>query len=81
MQHTSKIGAGPSPQKAGIARLFAAEMNEHMPCNLIQIHGGDGDSCECEVDCTHSLRCALMSIGEGTGEIQRLIIARSILGN
>jgi alkylation response protein AidB-like acyl-CoA dehydrogenase len=45
----------------------------------IQIHGGYGYTREFPVE--RALRdCKLTEIGEGTNEIQRLVIAREILG-
>ncbi len=66
-------------QAAAMAKLFATEMSERVCRNAIQIHGGYGYSSEFEVERMYR-DTRLMTIGEGTSEIQRLIISRHILG-
>lgn len=66
-------------QQAAMAKLFATEMSERVCRNAIQIHGGYGYSAEFEVERIYR-DTRLMTIGEGTSEIQRLVIARLILG-
>lgn len=68
----------PFATQAGMAKLFATEVSERVCRNAIQIHGGYGYSREYEVERMYR-DTRLMSIGEGTSEIQRLVIARSIL--
>jgi alkylation response protein AidB-like acyl-CoA dehydrogenase len=46
--------------------------------NAIQIHGGYGYSAEFPVERIYRDQ-RLMTIGEGTSEVQRLVIARSVL--
>ena len=70
----------PFATQAGMAKLFATEVSERVCRNAIQIHGGYGYSREYEVERIYR-DTRLMSIGEGTSEIQRLIIARAILGD
>lgn len=62
--------------KAGaMAKLFSTEMAERVSRNAIQVHGAYGYSREYPVE--QMYRAArLMTIGEGTSEIQRLVIAR-----
>ncbi len=64
---------------AAMAKLFATEVSERVCRNAIQIHGGYGYSSEFPVERMYR-DTRLMTIGEGTSEIQRMIIARSILG-
>ncbi|MFM8321129.1 MAG: acyl-CoA dehydrogenase family protein [Chloroflexota bacterium] len=64
---------------ASMAKLFATEMAERVCRNAIQVHGGYGYSREYPVERIYR-DARLMTIGEGTSEIQRLVIARSILG-
>ncbi len=65
--------------KAGaMAKLFATEMAERVTRNAIQIHGGYGYSREYPVERMYR-DARLMTIGEGTSEVQRLVIARNIL--
>ncbi len=65
--------------KAGaMAKLFATEMAERVTRNAMQIHGGYGYSREYPVERMYR-DARLMTIGEGTSEIQRLVIARRVL--
>lgn len=67
----------PFTKEASMAKLFASEMAERATLEAIQIHGGYGYTKEYHVE--RFLRdVKLMTIGEGTSEIQRLIIAREI---
>jgi butyryl-CoA dehydrogenase len=64
--------------EASVAKLFASEMATRVTHKAIQIHGGNGYSREYPVE--RMWRDAkLCTIGEGTSEIQRLVIARHIL--
>jgi butyryl-CoA dehydrogenase len=69
----------PFTTAAAQAKLFATEMAERVTRNAIQIHGGYGYSAEFPVERIYR-DARLMTIGEGTSEIQRLVIARNILG-
>jgi alkylation response protein AidB-like acyl-CoA dehydrogenase len=65
--------------KAGaMAKLFATEMAERVTRNAIQIHGGYGYSREYPVERMYR-DARLMTIGEGTSEVQRMVIARKVL--
>lgn len=67
----------PFTKEAAYAKLFASEMSFRASNQAIQIHGGSGYMREFEVE--RYLRDAkLLEIGEGTSEIQRLIIARQL---
>jgi alkylation response protein AidB-like acyl-CoA dehydrogenase len=62
-----------------MAKLFASEMAVEVALEAIQIHGGYGYVKEYPVE--RYLRDAkLGTIGEGTSEVQRLVIARELLG-
>jgi alkylation response protein AidB-like acyl-CoA dehydrogenase len=64
---------------AAQAKLFASEVSSRVTNNAIQIHGGYGYVTEYPVE--RYLRDAkLTEIGEGTSQVQRLVIARRILG-
>lgn len=65
-------------KQAAMAKLFASETAEKVAKNAIQIHGSYGYSREYPVERIYRDQ-RLMTIGEGTSEIQRLVIARSIL--
>lgn len=68
----------PYSAMASMAKLFATEVSERVCRNAIQIHGGYGYSSEFEVERMYR-DTRLMTIGKGTSEIQRLVIARHIL--
>ena len=63
---------------ASMAKLFATEMAERVCRNAIQVHGGYGFSREYPVERMYR-DARLMTIGEGTSEIQRLVISRALL--
>jgi alkylation response protein AidB-like acyl-CoA dehydrogenase len=65
-------------KEAAIAKMFATEMAERVCYNAIQIHGGYGYSSEYPVERLYR-DARLMTIGEGTSEIHRLVIARHVL--
>jgi alkylation response protein AidB-like acyl-CoA dehydrogenase len=65
-------------KEAAMAKLFATEASERVCRNAIQIHGGYGYSSEFPVERIYR-DTRLMTIGEGTSEIQRMVIARNIL--
>lgn len=68
----------PYTKEAAMAKLFATEVSERVCRNAIQVHGGYGYSREFPVERIYR-DTRLMTIGEGTSEIQRLVIARHIL--
>lgn len=63
---------------AAQAKLFATEIAEKVCYDAIQIHGGYGYSREYPVERIYRDN-RLMAIGEGTSEIQRMVIARAVL--
>ena len=65
----------PYTQAGAAAKLFATEMAEKVSYSAIQIHGAYGYSREYPVEAMYKA-ARLMTIGEGTSEIQRLVIAR-----
>ncbi len=70
----------PYNKEAAIAKLYATEMAERVCYDAIQIHGGYGYSREYNVERMYR-DARLMTIGEGTSEIQRLVIARHVLAS
>jgi alkylation response protein AidB-like acyl-CoA dehydrogenase len=65
---------------AAMAKLFSSEAAMKITTEAIQIHGGYGYIKEYDVE--RFFRDAkILTIGEGTSEIQRIIIAREILNN
>jgi butyryl-CoA dehydrogenase len=69
----------PYSTESAMAKLFASEMARRATNDAIQVHGGYGYITEYRVE--RYLRDAkLTEIGEGTSEIQRIVIARNLLG-
>jgi butyryl-CoA dehydrogenase len=64
--------------EAGMAKLFASEAALEIATESMRIHGGMGYSTELPVE-RYYRDAPLMIIGEGTNEIQRLVIARGLL--
>ncbi|GAB4529043.1 MAG: acyl-CoA dehydrogenase [Anaerolineales bacterium] len=73
-----KENGRPYTKEAAMAKMFATEMAERVCRNAIQVHGGYGYSREYPVERIYR-DARLMTIGEGTSEIQRLVIARHVL--
>ena len=66
-------------KEASMGKLFATEVAEKVCFEAIQIHGGYGYSSEFAVERIYRDQ-RLMSIGEGSSEVQRMVIARTVLG-
>jgi butyryl-CoA dehydrogenase len=64
--------------EAGMAKLFASEMALEVATESMRIHGGMGYAAELPVE-RYYRDAPLMVIGEGTNEIQHLVIARGLL--
>ena len=64
--------------EAGMAKLFASEAALEIATDAMRIHGGVGYTTELPVE-RYYRDAPLMIIGEGTNEIQRLVIARGLL--
>jgi alkylation response protein AidB-like acyl-CoA dehydrogenase len=62
-----------------MAKLFASELATRTAVKAVQLHGGYGYTTEYPVE--RMMRDAKVGeIGEGTSEIQRIVIARELLG-
>ena len=64
--------------EAGMAKLFASETALELATESMRIHGGVGYTTELPIE-RYYRDAPLMVIGEGTNEIQRLVIARGLL--
>jgi butyryl-CoA dehydrogenase len=71
--HPTKLGAAASK-----AKLYASEMANRVVYKAVQIHGSSGYSRETDVERMYR-DARVITIYEGTSEIQRLIIARELL--
>jgi alkylation response protein AidB-like acyl-CoA dehydrogenase len=69
----------PHAEEGAKAKLFASEMARRQTAEAIQIFGGYGYTKEFPVE-RYYRDAKITEIYEGTSEIQRLVIARSILG-
>ena len=66
-------------QESSMAKLFAGEVAVRVANEAVQIHGGYGFTKDYPAEKFYR-DVKLCTIGEGTSEIQRLVIARQILG-
>ncbi|MBI5419115.1 MAG: acyl-CoA dehydrogenase family protein [Deltaproteobacteria bacterium] len=73
-----KDAGRPYVQEAAIAKLFASEAAMRATIKAVQIHGGYGYIQEYPVE-RYMRDAKLCEIGEGTSEVQRLIIARRLI--
>jgi alkylation response protein AidB-like acyl-CoA dehydrogenase len=67
-----------SDLEAGMAKLFASEAGKEVVEDAFRIHGGYGYSKEYEIERLYR-DAPLLLIGEGTSEIQRMVIGRTLL--
>jgi len=75
-----KQNGRPHKVEAAKAKLYCSELAMRTTIKAVQIHGGYGYTTDYPVE--RMMRDAkVCEIGEGTSEIQRLVIARSILGD
>lgn len=73
-----KDNGRPYTKEASMAKLFSSEMCTQACLEAIQIHGGYGYTKEYHVE--RFLRDAkLLEIGEGTSEVQRMVLARQLI--
>ena len=63
--------------EAAIAKLYASEIAVDVARDAVQIHGGYGYIEEFDV-CRHFRDSKVLEIGEGTSEVMRILIARSL---
>jgi alkylation response protein AidB-like acyl-CoA dehydrogenase len=66
-------------QEASMAKLFASEAASRACNRALQIHGGYGYTREFNVE-RHLRDAKICEIGEGTSEVQRIVIAKHVLG-
>ncbi len=72
--HPTKMGAASSK-----AKLYASEMANRVVYKAVQVHGSVGYSRETDVERMYR-DARVLTIYEGTSEVQRMIIARELLG-
>lgn len=76
---TKDMGAARVTREAAMAKLFATEAAQRVIDAALQIHGGDGVRVGTPVERLYREIRALR-IYEGASDIQRIVIARSVLG-
>jgi len=75
-----KQAGKPFKKEAAMAKLFCSELAMKVTTQAVQIFGGYGYTAEFPVE--RMMRDAkVCEIGEGTSEIQRMVIAREVLGS
>jgi alkylation response protein AidB-like acyl-CoA dehydrogenase len=79
MKGEAEKNRGRFSTEASVAKLFASEAAMWITHQAVQIHGGMGYSKEMPLE-RYFRDAKITEIYEGTSEIQRLVIARSILG-
>jgi alkylation response protein AidB-like acyl-CoA dehydrogenase len=72
--HPTKVGASASK-----AKLYASEMVNRVVYKAVQVHGSAGYSRETDVERMYR-DARVITIYEGTSEVQRMVIARELLG-
>ena len=78
-RRVAEAGGRPHTEEGAKAKLFASEMARRQTAEAIQVLGGYGYTKEFPVE-RYYRDAKITEIYEGTSEIQRLVIARSILG-
>jgi butyryl-CoA dehydrogenase len=76
---TLKDAGAPFTKQAAMAKLFGAEMAMKVTTDAIQVHGGYGFIKDYEVE-RHFRDAKITALYEGTSQIQKLVIAREVLG-
>jgi alkylation response protein AidB-like acyl-CoA dehydrogenase len=64
--------------QAGMAKMFASEVALECAIDSMKVHGGNGYSSEYEVERLYR-DAILMSIGEGTNDVLRTVVAKSLI--
>jgi alkylation response protein AidB-like acyl-CoA dehydrogenase len=65
-------------QEASMAKLYASEAATRACNRSLQVHGGYGYTREFNVE-RHLRDAKICEIGEGTSEVQRMVIAKHLL--
>ncbi len=74
----SQASGGRVDMEAGMAKMYASEVAIKCALESMRVHGAYGYSAEFIVERLYR-DAPLMAIGEGTNDIQRLVIARSLI--
>jgi butyryl-CoA dehydrogenase len=74
-----KDAGRPYTKEASMAKLFAAETAMRVTTDAIQVHGGYGYTREYQVE-RYFRDAKILQLYEGTSQIQKIVIAREVLG-
>ena len=72
------VKAGRADGETGMAKIFCSEVALEAAIDAMKVHGGYGYSTEFEVERLYR-DAILMSIGEGTNDILRTVVAKSLI--
>ena len=72
------VRSGRADGETGMAKIFASEVALEAAIDAMKVHGGYGYSTEFEVERLYR-DALLMSIGEGTNDVLRTVVAKSLL--
>ena len=72
------VRRGRADGATGMAKIFCSEVALETSIDSMKVHGGYGYSTEYEVERLYR-DSILMSIGEGTNDVLRTVVARSLL--
>jgi alkylation response protein AidB-like acyl-CoA dehydrogenase len=75
---TKVDGDARADAETGMAKMFASEVALQNAIEALKVHGGYGYSTEYEVERLYR-DAILMSIGEGTNDVLRTVIAKSLI--
>ncbi|WJL96768.1 acyl-CoA dehydrogenase family protein [Microbacterium sp. ET2] len=74
----SAVAAGRADGETGMAKIFCSEVAVTATLNAMKVHGGYGYSTEYEIERLYR-DAPLMSIGEGTNDVLRTVVAKSLV--
>lgn len=74
----SCVAAGRADGETGMAKIFCSDVAVSASLNAMKVHGGYGYSTEYEIERLYR-DAPLMSIGEGTNDVLRTVVAKSLV--
>nr|WP_255669304.1 acyl-CoA dehydrogenase family protein [Aeromicrobium duanguangcaii] len=74
----SEVAAGRADGETGMAKIFCSEAVLEAVIDSMKVHGGYGFSSEYEIERLYR-DAPLMSIGEGTNDVLRTVVAKSLI--
>ncbi len=72
------VSRGRADAETGMAKIFCSEVALDAAIDSMKVHGGYGFSTEFEVERLYR-DAILMSIGEGTNDVLRTVVAKSLV--